>query len=362
MRTNAVKLISLLLLLAVGLSSCGSILPESDQPGYTGDGPTEEQSAQDAEKIEDGIRALDALWSYDREEALLEKEEEIKNAEENRPLTETNAEFAELVTEDAKDRMRALLADYPSEAYKDNMDTRSLKTILNGLSGETVNGGYITDKATERSGYWRITNCVYYNSFFFTDGQDNTTRILFKASMYHYALKENENLAEATDPSELTTENSEITEYENSFLVVAIDSVSLTNLNERTLSEDQVRENVLFFENYDAAISSFTEGDLKAEEWKIPETYQMLLIDGYKGKPIVQMPELVGRYIDISTPENIKELDDLGVTNYEVKWVDNDGSLVAYSIVSCTKDPGALVDITDGSRESRITVEVAKKA
>lgn len=356
------KLIALLLTSAVCLSSCGSLLPSSDNPNYTGDGPNEQQQEADAARREKTLRTVESILRYDRAEAQRQKEEEERNKEENRPLTAPSPEYTDLVIGTAKDLMREFLADYSSERYRDNMGNRALKTVLNGLTGETLNGGYITDKESEKAGYWRVANCTYYNVFFFTDGTENTARVLFKADMYHYTLKENENLAETTDPTDLTTENSEIGEHGNSFLVVAIDSVSQANLNEYSLTAGQVRENVLFFEDYDSAAGSFASGELKAEDWRIPDGYGIQLLDGYIGKPIVPMPELVGRFIDISAPENVKELDDLGITNYTVKWIDNDGSMVAYSIVSCSKDPGTLVDITDTARESTITVEVAKKA
>ena len=362
MKNSRLKIIALVLLLAVGLCSCGSILPNSDNPAYTGDGPNEAQQKQDAEKREEALRTVEAIWSYDRGEALRRKEEEERNKEENRPLTEPDAKYAALVIDTAKDLMREFLADYSSEEYLNNMGNRALKTILNGRTGETLNGGYITDRESEKAGYWRVTNCTYYNLFFFTDGTDNTARVLFKADMFHYTLKETENLAEQTDPTDLTTENSKIAEHNNCFLIVAIDSVSRADLAEGTIPAEQIRENILFFGSYDTAESSFSGGKLKVEEWKIPEEFQPQIIDGYLGKPIVQMPDLVGRFIDISNPDNVKELDDLGITNYRVIWVDNDGSMVAYSIVSCSRDPGAMIDITDTSRDATITVEVARKA
>lgn len=59
------------------------------------------------------------------------------------------------------------------------------------------------------------------------------------------------------------------------------------------------------------------------------------------------MPDLIGHYIDISRPDQIAELDAVGI-RYRVVWEEaKDATTPSYSIISTSVKPGTVVDITD---------------
>ena len=282
--------------------------------------------------------------------------------EQSMPYKEPAEELVRYCRNQADKAVQDFLADYSSEAYEDNEENRTLKKIYDGVTGREINGGLEAMTIGYETGYWRVTDCSYYNSAFFTNGDHNSIRLLYRCSMFHYVLNSKENLAQSTDTSELTTGNSTVNAYDNAFLVVTMTDITPNDVGDDLGRPVGFEEKVLLFTDYDAAIASFSTPQHTFKELYLPKGSEGSIVNGYKGEPLVFMPDLSDKYIDVSRPENVRELDELGITNYTVKWVENDGSYIPYSILSCSVAPDTIVDITDMSRESNIIVEVADRA
>lgn len=258
--------------------------------------------------------------------------------------------------------MKQLLTDYPTDDYLGNEENRVLKKIYDGQTGREINGGPDAVTIGYETGYWRITNCEYYSMAFYANGEDsNSIRILYLCDLYHYVLNDQDNLAEQRDDTELTTENSTVKEFPNSFLMVTMNDVCPNDASDTFGQSQKFMPEVLLFTDFESAIKSIENPNHTFEDLYLNKDFTGSIVNGYEGQPIVTMPDLVGKYIDVSRPENVRELDSLGITNYEVEWQENDGSMVPYSILSCNIEPGTLVDITDDSENAKIIVTVADR-
>lgn len=286
---------------------------------------------------------------------------EIETAKQT-PYTEVSADLTSYCHKQTEYAMQEFFNDYTGSAYEENEDNRLIYKIYSGENEMEINGGLTPKRIGTETGYWRITNCSYYNSVFFTNGKNNIIKSLFRCTAYHYTLNDTQdNLAQDNSNVELTTENSTVTEFDNVFLVVTQKDVRPADITADTSSETRIDDVCLMFSSYDSAMDSFTNPKHTFESLYVGKEYSAAIMDGYQGKPVVAMPSLIGKYIDVSKPTHIKELDDLNITNYEVVWQENDGSQVPYSILACSKEPGSAVDITDTSADSKITVTVAAK-
>lgn len=259
--------------------------------------------------------------------------------------------------------IKDFLSDYPTDDYSAGEEGRTLKKIYDGQTGKEINGGTEAITIGYETGYWRITNCEYYNMAFYSNDKDkNSVRLLYLCNLYHYVMETQENLAAQSDDTELTTDNSKVDEYENAFLVVTMDNVCPKDTSDTFGKSQNIKPEVLLFTDYESAIKSIEKPTHTFSDLYLSDGMTGSIVNGYIGQPIVTMPDLVGKYIDVSRPDNIKELDDLGITNYEVEWKENDGSYVSYSILESSVAAGTLVDITDDSSENQIIVTVAEKA
>lgn len=279
--------------------------------------------------------------------------------EQKRPFTEASKDMIDYCKTQTNNALSQLIADYPSSAYTENAENRKLEKICSGDTSLELNGGVQPVQIGSDIGYWRFTNCTYYNTVFYTNGESNFVESLYRCTAYHYVMNES-NLVGDAIPNELTTENSTVTELNDVFLVVNEKDVKPLDIKSSDDSNEMSRV-VLMFNSYEDVINSFSKPKHTFTEQFIGEDFNGTIIDGYLGTPIVTMPELVGKFIDVAKPNNVKELDDLHVTNYKVEWVDNDGSQVPYSILSTNKETGTYIDITDKSDEATIVVQVASK-
>lgn len=278
------------------------------------------------------------------------------------PYTTAQQELIDYCRNQADIVVKEFLTDYSTEAYAGNETKRTLKKIYDGQTGREINGGAEALTIGYETGYWRVTDCSYYNTVFYTDGEVNSVRLLYRCNLYHYVLEAQENLAAQRDETELTTENSKVDEYGNAFLMVTMNDVCPKDVSDTIGKSQNFKEEVLLFTDYEAAIKSIENPQHTfAALYLTNKEMKGSVVNGYIGQPIVRIPNLVGKYIDVAHPEQIKELDELGITNYVVKWVENDGSHVPYSILTCSVDAGSLVDITDMSSESKIIITVAEK-
>lgn len=276
------------------------------------------------------------------------------------PYTEADEDLVDYCRIKTTEAVNEFLEDYPSEDYTNNKDNRVLSMLYDGQTTAEINGGLNTVKIGSTAGYWRFADCSYYNMIFFADEENekNIVKSLFRCNAYYYSLNDASNLVNGAIGEEVTTDNSTITEYKDVFIVV-----SQNDVTPQEVSKDEnggfINDKCLMFKSYDEAVNSFRSPAHTFEDLYIGEEYSMTIMDGYKGRPIVTMPDLTGKYIDVSLPENVRELDELNITNYKVEWVDNDGSLVPYSIQSSSIAPGTSIDITDTSKDSQIVVTVA---
>lgn len=280
------------------------------------------------------------------------------------PYTTAEPELVNYCRSQTDMAVKAFLNDYSTDAYSENEANRTLKKIYDGQTGKEINGGSAAVTIGYETGYWRITDCEYYNMAFYTNGKDaNSIRVLYLCNLYHYVMETPDNLAASQDNTDLTTKNSKVDEYENAFLMVTLDDVCPKDVSDTLGTSQNILPTVLLFTDYETAIKSIeSPNHTFAELYLSDDEKNGSIVNGYIGQPIVAMPELVGKYIDVSRPNNIKELDDLGITNYVVEWKENDGSFVPYSILDCNVAAGTLVNITDTGRESKIVVSVASKA
>lgn len=280
------------------------------------------------------------------------------------PYTTADQELVNYCRSQADMAVKAFLSDYSTDAYAENEASRTLKKIYDGQTGREINGGSEAVTIGYETGYWRITDCEYYNTVFYTNEKDsNSVRVLYLCNLYHYVMETPDNLAASQNDTELTTENSKVDEYENAFLMVTLNDVCPKDVSDTLGTSQKILPTVLLFTDYETAVKSIENPNHTFSELYLNEDEKTgSVVNGYVGQPIVSMPELVGKYIDVSRPNNVKELDDLGITNYAVEWKENDGSYIPYSILDCNVTAGTLVDITDSSRENKIIVTVASKA
>lgn len=280
------------------------------------------------------------------------------------PYTTADQELVNYCRSQADMAVKAFLSDYSTDAYAENEASRTLKKIYDGQTGREINGGSEAVTIGYETGYWRITDCEYYNTVFYTNEKDsNSVRVLYLCNLYHYVMETPDNLAASQNDTELTTENSKVDEYENAFLMVTLNDVCPKDVSDTLGTSQKILPTVLLFTDYETAVKSIENPNHTFSELYLSEDEKTgSVVNGYVGQPIVSMPELVGKYIDVSRPNNVKELDDLGITNYAVEWKKNDGSYIPYSILDCNVTVGTLVDITDSSRENKIIVTVASKA
>lgn len=280
------------------------------------------------------------------------------------PYTTADQELVNYCRSQADMAVKAFLSDYSTDAYAENEASRTLKKIYDGQTGREINGGSEAVTIGYETGYWRITECEYYNTVFYTNEKDsNSVRVLYLCNLYHYVMETPDNLAASQNDTELTTENSKVDEYENAFLMVTLNDVCPKDVSDTLGTSQKILPTVLLFTDYETAVKSIENPNHTFSELYLSEDEKTgSVVNGYVGQPIVSMPELVGKYIDVSRPNNVKELDDLGITNYAVEWKENDGSYIPYSILDCNVTVGTLVDITDSSRENKIIVTVASKA
>ena len=280
------------------------------------------------------------------------------------PYTTADQELVNYCRSQADMAVKAFLSDYSTDAYAENEASRTLKKIYDGQTGREINGGSEAVTIGYETGYWRITDCEYYNTVFYTNEKDsNSVRVLYLCNLYHYVMETPDNLAASQNDTELTTENSKVDEYENAFLMVTLNDVCPKDVSDTLGTSQKILPTVLLFTDYETAVKSIENPNHTFSELYLSEDEKTgSVVNGYVGQPIVSMPELVGKYIDVSRPNNVKELDDLGITNYAVEWKENDGSYIPYSILDCNVTVGTLVDITDSSRENKIIVTVASKA
>ncbi len=358
--TNLVLLVMCCLL----LTGCFNAIPEVS-PQTTAIPP--EISAALAERESDAKMMKYLVDFLMHLEPILSEEEQAKLDAEQRqkmPYRASSPELVNYCTSHANAQMTEFLNDFTSEKYELRKQSRALKQIYDGETGVEINGGIEPKIIGFETGYWRITDCNYYNLAFFSNKEHNSVRVLYRCNLYHYLQKKADDLTNAPQNTEvMTTENTDVQEYENAFLVVTINNVCPVNINEPfTVLPQEMRPEVLMFKDYESAIKSFKEPKHTIKELYLTKDYEGSVVNGYIGKPLVTMPDLVGQFVDVSQPDNVVALDELGITNYKVVWEENDGSKVAYSILSTNKEAGSIVDITDSNASNCIEVVVAKKA
>lgn len=350
--------------LAFNLVGC-SILPQEQQPTIT---PEElerkEKIAQEA-FIDHYKMAYLADFIMHLEPILTEEEKAKQDAElrQKMPFRVATPDLINYCTSHANAQIQNFLSEFGSDRYETGKENRNLKQIYDGTTGVEINGGVESKIIGFETGYWRITDCNYYNQVFFTNQQDNSVRILYRCNMYHYLLKKADNLAESLDQTEvMTTDNTDVKEYENAFLVVTINNICPINVRDSLdIVPQGLQPEILMFKDYESAMQSFSNPEHTFENLYMPNDFEGTVVDGYAGKPLVIMPELVGQFVDVSTPDTISALEKLGIKNYKVKWEKNDGSKVAYSILSTSRAAGDIIDITDKSFENCIDIVVADK-
>lgn len=281
--------------------------------------------------------------------------------QQSQPYLEADADLINFCSSESGNAMADFMKDYPSDSYVSNESNRILKKIYDGQNDKEVNGGVDLQTIGFETGYWRVTDCSYYNLVFLNNAAHNSVRVLYRCKMFHYVLNEQENLADSMDKTELTADNSTVNEYDNAFLVVTLTDICPKDIQNASEGNSKISSEILMFTDYNSALTSFTAPKHTFKDLYLSEDYKGSVVNGYVGEPLVVMPDLVGKYIDVSMPKKVKELDALGITNYSVEWAENDGSSVPYSILSTSVAAGSVVDITDTNEDSTITVTVADK-
>lgn len=85
--------------------------------------------------------------------------------------------------------IKDFLSDYPTDDYSAGEESRTLKKIYDGQTGKEINGGTEAITIGYETGYWRITNCEYYNMAFYSNDKDkNSVRLLYLCNLYHYVM------------------------------------------------------------------------------------------------------------------------------------------------------------------------------
>lgn len=375
-----IAVVFLTAVLAFCLTAC-SVLPveETSEPTATtapvsSQLPEEDNSIIVKEKTEEEIRAayietyklryvVGMLMHLEPIPTNAELERMEKEKEQVTPYTSPETELVNYCRNQGDAAVKEFLEDYSTDDYYNGEADRTLKKIYDGQTGREINGGTEAVTIGYETGYWRITDCEYYSMAFYTNEKDeNSVRLLYMCNLYHYVLETQENLAEQSNDTELTTDNSKVDEYENAFLMVTMDDVCPKNTSDTFGVSQNIKPEVLLFNDYETAIKSIENPAHTFSDLYLSEDMKGSIVNGYIGQPIVTMPDLIGKYIDVSRPKNVKELDDLGITNYKVEWKENDGTYVPYSILECNVEPGTLINITDTSKENQIVITVADKA
>lgn len=258
----------------------------------------------------------------------------------------------------AEKAMDEFVSDFATDRFSSNAEQRTIKLLYGGDGSGVLNGGTTPQKNGGNTEYWRIADCEYYNQFFFAPsigGDSNMVKILFRCNLFAYRLKEGASVT----TSVLTSENADIIEYDDAFLVLTIRNVSEENLALVDAAPYDIAENLLAYPTYEKAVAGFHDVPAGLESLQIPSNCEDgVLVDGYVGKPYVTMPAIVGQYIDISRPNSVDTLEALGI-RYKVTWVKNDGTMTPYSILSTSVAPGTVIDITDSDAPA-VEVTVAK--
>lgn len=288
------------------------------------------------------VEVLTSRTPSDREVALAQEQIAKK-----KPLLTLSDDAISFCQREAEAAMSEFIADFSSSAYEDNETNRILKKMYSGDGSGILNGGIIPQQNGDNLEYWRIADCTYYNQFFFAPqsaGDDNMVKVVFRCNLYAYRLKEG---AEVNN-SELNNTNADIIEYKDSFIVVTLKNISELALSYVNAAPIDIAEEIVVYPEYDKAIKGFDAPPKGCDTLKVPaKCYPPELVDGFIGKPYVQMPDLIGHYIDISHPDSIAELDEVGI-RYRVVWEDaEDATTPSYSIISTSVKAGTVVDITD---------------
>lgn len=372
------KILAALMVAVMAFAMVGcTVLPveepqESVESTVTSSSDTQENSIILKEKTEEEIRA-DYIENYKMRYVVgmlmhlapiptnAELERMEMEQKQQTPYATAEKELINYCRNQSDLAIKDFLADYPTDDYYGRETDHTLRKIYDGQTGKEINGGTEAVTIGYETGYWRITDCEYYNMAFYSNDKD-TVRLLYLCNLYHYVMESQENLAAQNDDTELTTNNSKVDEYENAFLVVTMDNVCPKDTSDTFGTSQNIKPEVLLFIDYETAVKSIENPTHTFSDLYLSDNMTGSVVNGYIGQPIVTMPELTGKYIDVSRPENIKELDSLGITNYKVEWKDNEGSYVPYSILECNVAAGTLIDITDDSSENEIIVTVAKKA
>lgn len=272
-----------------------------------------------------------------------------------KPMMEMTADSISFCRQQAEVALSEFVNDFSGEEYIENRDNRTFTTLYSGDGTGIVNGGIVPQKNGENIEYWRIADCTYYNQFFFapkTVGADNMVKVVFRCNMYAYRLKD----GLTSDVTELNNSNADIIEYKDSFIVVTFKNISELNLSFVNAKPVDLCEKILVYRDYDKAVEGFTMAPKGCEDLRVPlDCQERQLVDGFVGKPYVQMPDLVGHYIDISHPDRIEALDELGI-KYKVVWEESkDDTVPSYCILSTSVAAGTTVDITD---QTALLIEV----
>ena len=163
---------------------------------------------------------------------------EIETAKQT-PYTEVSTDLTSYCRKQTEYAMQEFFKDYTGSSYEENEDNRLIYKIYSGENEMEINGGLTPQRIGTETGYWRITDCSYYNSVFFTNGKNNIIKSLFRCTAYHYTLNDTQdNLAQDDSSVELTTENSTVTEFDNVFLVVTQKDVRPADITADTSSEN----------------------------------------------------------------------------------------------------------------------------
>lgn len=365
--------------MVLSLSACSVLpveetaVPEATVAPVATQAPEEDNSIIVQDKTEEEIRAayietyklryvVGMLMHLEPIPTNAELERMENEKKQQTPYQTAEKELVNYCRNQSDTAVKEFLEDYPTEDYTGNEANRTLKKIYDGETGREINGGTEAVTIGYETGYWRITDCEYYNMAFYANGEDeNSVRLLYMCNLYHYVMEGQENLAEQSNDTELTTDNSKVDEYENAFLMVTMDDICPKDASDTLGKSQKFKPEVLLFTDYETAIKSIENPVHTFSDLYLDDDMTGSIVNGYIGQPIVTMPDLIGKYIDVSRPENVKELDDLGITNYKVEWKENDGTYVPYSILETNVAAGSLVDITDDSPESTIVVTVAEK-
>lgn len=359
------KYLSLLLCVLVGfqLVACGSVYP-TETAKQEQAAQAEEELARvqfiDEYKIRYLARFIMELPPIPTEEELAYQAEQKRLATPYKEVSDQLISYCQRISDSS---VTEFVNDFADERYAENEETRILKKMYDGKTGVEINGGLEPETHGLDTGYWRITNCKNYNMLFYTNEEHNSVRVIYRCNAYHYTVKNNEEDLAAGDTSdEMTIDNTVVESFEDVFFMTTITDICPSEIESFNLDYGCINPKLYMYTSYDDAIASIQDETNRVSDTVLDDTYSGSIIDGYIGKPIVAMPDLIGKYIDVAKPNNVRELDARGITNYKINWVENNGEYVSYSVVSTNVEAGDIVDITDEREESMIVVDVADKA